>query len=82
MALTDRQKNRKDWLEKMLGAIEARIAGDIDSGSLSLSINGRSLQRYNLDELNTLHSQYSYELNRLEQLDAGKPKYAPVKVRF
>lgn len=82
MALTDRQQNRKDWLEKMLDAIEGRISGDIESGSSSMSLNGRSLQRYTLEELNTLHSQYSYELSRLEQQAAGKPKYSAVRVRF
>lgn len=82
MALTERQIRRKAWLEQMMDAIEARIAGDVESGSSSMSFNGRSLQRYTLDELNTLHSQYSYELNRLELQEMGKPKYSPVRVRF
>ncbi len=82
MALTDRQTRRKEWLEKMLDAIEARISGDLESGGSSMSINGRSLQRYTMDELNTLYSQYSYELTRLERQAAGKPKYSTVRVRF
>ena len=82
MALTDRQTLRKEWLEKMLDAIEARLSGDIESGGSSMSMNGRSLQRYSLEELNTLHKTFSNELSRLEQQAAGKPKYSAVRVRF
>lgn len=82
MALTDRQTRRKQWLENMLDAIEARISGDLESGGSSMSINGRSLQRYSLDELNGLYSQYNNELKRLEQQALGRPKYSAVRVRF
>lgn len=82
MALTDRQTRRKEWLEKMLDAIEARISGDLESGGSSMSINGRSLQRYTMDELNGMYSQYNNELTRLERQAAGKPKYSAVRVRF
>lgn len=82
MALTDQQTRRKAWLENMLDAIEARIYGDLESGGSSMSINGRSLQRYTMDELNGLYSQYNNELTRLERQAAGKPKYSAVRVRF
>ncbi len=82
MALTDRQTRRKEWLENMLDAIEARISGDLESGASSMSINGRSLQRYSLDELNGLYAQYNNELKRLEQQALGRPKYSAVRVRF
>ena len=82
MALTNRQIRRKQWLESMLNAIEARLAGDIADGGSSMSINGRSLQRYSLDELNTLHRVYSNELTGLEQKEAGRSKYSTVRVRF
>ena len=82
MALTDRQTRRKEWLEKMLDAIEARISGDLESGGSSMSINGRSLQRYSMDELNTLYSRYNNELTQLERQAAGQSKYSAVRVRF
>lgn len=82
MALTDRQTRRKQWLENMLDAIEARISGDLDSGAISMSLNGRSLQRYSIEELNRMYSQYSNELSQLERKEAGKSKYSAVRVRF
>lgn len=82
MALTDRQNRRREWLEKVLDAIESRLSGDIESGGSSMSINGRSMQRYSLDELNSLHKTFSNELNQLEQQADGKPKNPAVRVRF
>lgn len=82
MALTQRQLNRKQWLETTLDTIQARINGDLDSGAVSLSLNGRSLQRYSLDELNRLYKQYDHELSQLENQVAGKSKYSAVRVRF
>lgn len=82
MALTDRQNRRREWLEKVLDAIESRLSGDIESGGSSMSMNGRSMQRYSLDELNSLHKTFSNELNQLEQQADGKPKNPAVRVRF
>lgn len=82
MALTERQTKRKVWLESMLTAIEGRLSGDIESGGSNMSINGRSLQRYTLDELNTMYRQYSSELTQLERVEQGRPSYGSIKVCF
>ncbi len=82
MALSDRQTKRKAWLEQILDAIDARIAGDIASGGSNMTINGRSLQRYSLEELDALRKRYDNELEGLEAKEAGRAKYQPIRVRF
>lgn len=82
MALTERQTRRKAWLENMLQAIEERLSGDIASGAVNMTLNGRSLQRYSLEELDALYKRYDNELARLENQEAGKSRYSAVRVRF
>ena len=82
MALTDRETRRKAWLEQIIDAIEFRMTGDISSGASSMSLNGRSLQRYSLDELNSLYLKFNNELKQLDRQAIGQPRYTSVRVRF
>lgn len=70
MALTPRQITRKAWLEKAISEIESAQLTGIKSG-LSMSFNGRSIQRHTIQELETLLKGYEAELCKLERKEAG-----------
>lgn len=70
MALTARQTTRKAWLEKAIFEIESAQLKGITSG-LTMSFNGRSIQRHTPAELERLNRTYEAELCKLEKIELG-----------
>lgn len=70
MPLTARQAERKEWLESALDEIQDALLKGISSG-LSMSFNGRSIQRHTPTELAKLERRFSAELRKLERIEAG-----------
>ena len=71
MALTERQKERKKWLEIIILAIESTQLKGIESGAMKYGIHDRSLERYNPEELERLRRRYECELQALEKKEMG-----------
>lgn len=82
MALSDRDTKRKAWLTEMLSAIDARMIGDLSGGGAEMAINGRSLKRYSLTELDGLRRRCANELDALENRERGASQYSSVRVRL
>lgn len=70
MALTPRQVTRKAWLEKAISEIEKAQLTGITAG-LSMSFNGRSIQRHTPTELEKLRKGFEAELCKLERKEVG-----------
>lgn len=70
MPLNNRQTERKIWLEEAIETIETALLTGIRDG-LSLTFNGRSLQRHTPEELEKLRKRYEAELCKLERIEAG-----------
>lgn len=70
MPLSARQITRKAWLEKAIDAIQDSQINGISSG-LSMTFNGRSIQRHSPEELEKLFKSYEAELCKLERIEAG-----------
>ena len=80
MALTTREYARKAWLETAIANIEAAISGGVSSQEITIA--GRSLKRYGLDELESLRQKYDTELAKLEAKEAGLPTRRTIRVCF
>lgn len=78
MALTTRQAARKSYLEGAIPKLEAAIEGSF--GAAKLTIAGRSLERYTLEELESLRAKYDAELTRLERRDLGVSNVNTIRV--
>lgn len=70
MALTARQAVRKAWLEKAITEIQSAQLKGISAG-LTMSFNGRSIQRHTPAELEKLMRTYESELCKLEKIELG-----------
>lgn len=70
MPLTTRQSERKAWLEEALEKIDEALLKGISSG-VSMTFNGRSIQRHSNEDLARLQKRYSAELSKLERIEAG-----------
>jgi len=70
MALTARQITRKAWLEGAVLQIQSAQLKGITSG-LTMSFNGRSIQRHTPAELESLMRTYEAELCKLEKKELG-----------
>lgn len=71
MALTVRQLKRKEWLIKATDAIEATQLNGIMAEGVEMSFNGRSITRFNPDELERLRQRFESELGKLERQEVG-----------
>lgn len=69
MALTARQAVRKAWLEQAITEIQSAQLKGISG--LSMSFNGRSIQRHTPSELEKLMRTYESELCSLEKAELG-----------
>lgn len=71
MALTPRQAERKQWLEQAIKEIQYAQLNGIKSEALTMSFNGRSMQRFTPEELEKMRLRYDQELTKLERMEAG-----------
>lgn len=71
MALTERQTARKLWLQKAISEIQYAQINGFKSEAVSMSFNGRSITRFNMQELENMRFRFDQELTKLEKIEAG-----------
>ncbi len=71
MALTEREKLRKESLEATLKALELTIHNTITRGAKSVSFNDRELAAFELADLDRVRRRYIIELEILDKKEAG-----------